>query len=244
MAHHELFVLYQAQADAQGQLVGAEALLRWQHPQRGVISPGVFIPLAENSDLIVSIGQWVLDTACDQLQQWAQHPATAGLTLAVNVSARQFQQDDFVGLVRQALQRTQIPPQRLKLELTESTVLDSVETTIAKMHELRTLGVRLSMDDFGTGYSSLQYLKRLPLDQLKIDQAFVRDITSNPADAAIVQTIVAMGHALGMQVIAEGVETQAQQQALLQHGCRFYQGYWFSRPVPMAELLALFPNTR
>lgn len=243
LERQELHLLYQAQARAESgqapRIVGAEALLRWQHPTRGLVSPAVFIPLAEASDLILPIGAWVLQTACRQLQAWADDPRTADLTLAVNVSARQFLQPDFVEQVRQTLAHTGIHPRRLKLELTESTVLDNVQDTIATMQALRTLGVRLSLDDFGTGYSSLQYLKRLPLDQLKIDQVFIREITTSSADAAIVKTIVAMGHALDMQVIAEGVETAEQQQALLTYGCHYFQGYLFSRPVPVGDFEAL-----
>ncbi len=236
LAREQLQLYYQAQANAEGGIVGFEALLRWIHPERGMVSPGAFIPMAEGSELILPIGHWVLRTACQLLQDWSADPQRNQLTVAVNVSARQFLQGDFVNQVRTELDKTGINPRCLKLELTESLVLEDVESTIQKMQELRDLGVLLSMDDFGTGYSSLQYLKRLPVDQLKIDQAFVQDIATSSADAAIAQTIVAMGYALGMEVIAEGVETTEQQQALMAHGCKYFQGYLFSRPLPRPDM--------
>ena len=223
IAGEQLRLFYQLQVDGQGRACGAEVLLRWQHPQRGMVSPGEFIPLAEASDLILPIGLWVLQGACQQLHAWAQQPHLAALSIAVNVSAKQFRQPDFVQQVCQAIATSGAPAQRLKLELTESVVLEEVENTIEKMAQLRALGVRFSMDDFGTGYSSLQYLKRLPLDQLKIEQGFVRDITNDSNDAAIVQTIIAMGRSLGLEVIAEGVETEAQHAFLSTHGCDLFQ---------------------
>ena len=235
----QLRLHYQIQVDAQDRVIGVEALVRWQHPERGLVPPGQFIPLAESSDLILPIGRWVLHTACLQLRTWATDARYANLSIAVNVSARQFRQPDFVQQVRQELDASGAAPQRLELELTESLVLEDVETTIAKMAELRALGVRFSLDDFGTGYSSLQYLKRLPIDQLKIEQSFVRDITTDANDAAIVNTIIAMGCALGLEVIAEGVETREQQAFLFAHGCSLYQGYFFARPLPLPELLQL-----
>ena len=232
--NQEFQLYYQLQMNANEQPLGVEALLRWKHPERGMVSPGEFIPLAESSDLILSIGQWVLETACDQLQAWkTTYPE---FSMAVNVSVRQFRKADFVEQVKNALQRTQANPKLLKLELTESMVLDEVESTILKMEELRQLGIRFSIDDFGTGYSSLQYLKRLPLDQLKIDQSFTRDITFDKNDAAIVQTVIAMGQALELEVIAEGVETWEQQQILQHYGCNFYQGYLYGRPFPIEDL--------
>lgn len=239
LANQQLQLYYQLQVDAQAQPVGVEALLRWHHPARGMVSPAEFIPLAEASDLILPIGQWVLETACHQLHAWEQNPMRAHLSVAVNVSAKQFRQANFVEQVRSALSATQANPKLLKLELTESMVLEDVESTILKMDDLRKLGVRFSIDDFGTGYSSLQYLKRLPLDQLKIEQSFARDITTDKNDAAIVQTIIAMGQALELEVIAEGVETQEQQEFLLKHGCCFYQGYLYSRPIPIDDLEVL-----
>jgi EAL domain-containing protein (putative c-di-GMP-specific phosphodiesterase class I) len=198
-----------------------------------------FIPLAEESGLILPIGVWVLETACAQIKAWEKDATTRNLKLAVNVSARQFRQDDFVAVVRGIVESSGIDPSRLKLELTESVVVNNVADTIEKMHQLKVLGLSFSMDDFGTGYSSLAYLKRLPLDQLKIDQSFVRDISQDPSDAAIVQTIITMGNTLGLNVIAEGVETQVQLDFLKKYGCRTYQGYLFSRPVPLAEFEAL-----
>jgi diguanylate cyclase (GGDEF)-like protein len=231
----QLELFYQVQVDEQDAVQGVEALLRWRHPERGLVAPAAFISLAEESGLILPIGRWVLETACAQLAQWAHVPRLAHLSIAVNVSARQFRQDDFVQQVSEVLERSGADPQRLKLELTESTVLEDVEATIPRMKALRARGVRFSMDDFGTGYSSLQYLKRLPLDQLKIDQAFVRDIIDDSDDAIIVQTIIAMSHALGLEVIAEGVETREQQQLLSRQGCPFYQGYLFGKPLPLHE---------
>jgi EAL domain-containing protein (putative c-di-GMP-specific phosphodiesterase class I) len=194
-----------------------------------------FIPLAEETGLIVPIGLWVLQTACAQLKAWQGSALTRDLTLAVNVSAKQFRQPDFVARVQRVLQESGAKPSHLKLELTESMVLENVEDTIAKMRELKLLGVSFSMDDFGTGYSSLQYLKQLPLAQIKIDRSFVRDIATDTNDAAIVQTIIAMSDALGLNVIAEGVETQAQHEFLDEHGCHAFQGYLFGKPLPLAQ---------
>jgi diguanylate cyclase (GGDEF)-like protein/PAS domain S-box-containing protein len=229
---------YQVQVDGLHRPLGAEVLLRWEHPQRGLVSPMQFIPLAEETGLIVPIGLWVLQTACTQLKAWQGSALTRDLTLAVNVSAKQFRQPDFVARVRRALQESGAKPSHLKLELTESMVLENVDDTIEKMRELKLLGVSFSMDDFGTGYSSLQYLKQLPLEQIKIDQSFVRDIATDTNDAAIVQTIIAMSDALGLNVIAEGVETQAQHEFLDEHGCHAFQGYLFGKPLPLAQFEA------
>jgi diguanylate cyclase (GGDEF)-like protein/PAS domain S-box-containing protein len=229
----QLQLYFQRQVNSQGNTTGAEVLLRWNHPVRGLISPAQFIPLAEETGLIIPMGLWVIQKACSQLKAWQSHPNFRDMTLAVNVSARQFHQTDFVDQVRLVLLQTAAKPSHLKLELTESVVLEHVEDTIAKMRELKGLGISFSMDDFGTGYSSLQYLKRLPLDQLKIDQGFVRDITTEPNDAAIVQTIIAMTDALGLNVIAEGVETREQQEFLEHRGCHAFQGYFFGRPMPL-----------
>jgi diguanylate cyclase (GGDEF)-like protein/PAS domain S-box-containing protein len=226
---------YQVQVDSKLRALGAEVLLRWDHPEYGLISPVQFIPLAEESELIVPMGLWVLQTACAQLMAWQDKALTRELTLAVNVSARQFRQHDFVDQVQRVLQESGAKASLLKLELTESVVLENVEDTIAKMRALKALGVSFSMDDFGTGYSSLQYLKRLPLDQIKIDQSFVRDIATDPNDAAIVQTIIAMTGALGLSVIAEGVETEEQLEFLNLRGCQAFQGYFFSKPVPLDQ---------
>ncbi len=226
---------YQVQVDSLRRPLGVEVLLRWEHPERGLVSPAQFIPLTEETGLIVPIGLWVLQTACAQLKAWQHDALTRDLTLAVNVSAKQFHQADFVAQVQRMLLESGVKPSQLKLELTESTVLENIQDTITKMREIKMLGVDFSMDDFGTGYSSLQYLKRLPLDQIKIDQSFVRDITSDPNDAAIVAAIIAMTSALGMNVIAEGVETEAQLEFLGNHGCHAFQGYLFSKPVPIDQ---------
>ncbi len=233
--NQQFCLFYQIQVDRLGRPLGAEVLLRWNHPDRSMVSPMQFIPLAEESDLILTIGSWVLQTACAQLREWQNRPQTGDLTLAVNVSARQFRQDDFVAQVEQVLRESGAQPSRLKLELTESTVLENVEDAISKLNEIRNLGVSFSLDDFGTGYSSLQYLKRLPLNQIKIDQSFVQDIVTDANDAAIVQTIIAMSQALGLDVIAEGVETEGQREFLDLRGCHAYQGYLFSKPVPLNE---------
>ena len=223
---------YQPQVVDDGRITGAEVLVRWQHPLRGMISPADFIPLAEDTDLILPLGQWVLETACRKLALWSTRPETAALNIAVNVSAKQFRQPGFVDQVLAAVKQSSADPRRLKLELTESLLVDNVEEIIEKMHRLKAKGIGFSLDDFGTGYSSLSYLKRLPLDQLKIDQSFVRDVLSDPNDAAIAKTIVTLGQSLGLAVIAEGVETQAQRDFLANAGCYAYQGYFFSKPLP------------
>ncbi|MDD2933018.1 MAG: EAL domain-containing protein [Methylotenera sp.] len=230
---------YQIQVDDNGHALGAEVLIRWCHPKRGLISPFHFIPLAEETGLILPIGEWVLNTACAQLGVWQQQPSTAHLTLSVNVSAKQFRQPDFITQVQTAVQQHSINPARLKLELTESMLLEQIDLTIATMNALKEIGIRFSLDDFGTGYSSLQYLKKLPLYQLKIDQSFVRDIADDISDQAIVRTIIAMAQTLNLNVIAEGVETEQQRQLLQSNGCHTYQGYLFSQPVPIAEFEAL-----
>jgi len=226
---------YQIQVDSSHLPVGAEALIRWIHPELGLVSPAQFIPMAEESGLILPIGKWVLETACAQLQAWQKNSVTRNLVLAVNVSAIQFRQSDFVAQVKDIIQHYAINPMLLKLELTEGLLLHDIEDTIATMDALTKIGVRFSLDDFGTGYSSLQYLKRLPLDQLKIDQSFVRDIATDSSDRAIVKTIVAMSEALGLSVIAEGVENQAQRDFLDNHGCQSFQGYLFGKPLPIDE---------
>ncbi|OIQ86764.1 cyclic di-GMP phosphodiesterase Gmr [mine drainage metagenome] len=239
LANNQFELHYQLQATHDGWAVGAEALIRWQRPETGLVSPLMFIPLAEETGLILPLGQWVLETACDQIKRWEGSLHTRHLQLAINVSARQFHQVDFVQRVRLAIDRTGIQPDRLKLELTESLVLDDIDETIRRMHALREVGVRFSMDDFGTGYSSLSSLKKLPISQLKIDQSFVRDITNDPDGAIIVQTIIAMAINLGMEVIAEGVETEEQRAFLEQHGCPLCQGYLFGKPMPAEQFEAL-----
>jgi len=209
------------------------------HPERGMVSPMQFIPVAEESSLILDIGNWVLDTACRQLALWGKREQTRDLVLAVNVSAQQFSRHDFVGNVAEVVRAHQVNTARLKLELTESVVLNDVADIVAKMHALKALGIKLSLDDFGTGYSSLSYLKQLPLDQLKIDQSFVRDIATDPSDAVMVQTIIGLAQNFGLDVIAEGVETDEQLDFLKQNGCMAYQGYLFSKPVPIEEFEVL-----
>jgi diguanylate cyclase (GGDEF)-like protein/PAS domain S-box-containing protein len=224
---------YQAQMNVDNRLTGAEALVRWQHPGSDLLAPGSFIPLAEETGLIFPLGHWVLNMACMQLALWGKQSERAHLDLAVNVSARQFRQKDFVEQVLAVLDSTGANPERLKLELTESLLVHDVEDTIGKMSTLKNRGVGFSLDDFGTGYSSLSYLKRLPLDQLKIDQSFVRDVMIDPNDAAIARTIMVLAKSLGLGVIAEGVETKAQRDFLADVGCHTYQGYFLSRPLPI-----------
>jgi len=235
LEHGELRLFYQPQTNLAGQLVGAEALLRWIPAGGSLVEPAQFIPLAEETGLIVPLGQWVLQTACDQLKAWEGHPRARDLQLAVNVSARQFRQADFMNQIRSALDRSGANPALLKLELTESALLEDVEEAIVRMLEIKALGVTFALDDFGTGYSSLSYLKRLPLDQLKIDQSFVRDVDTNPNDAAIVRAILAMSQSLGIQAIAEGVESEAQLDFLKASGCTTYQGYLFGEPMPIED---------
>jgi diguanylate cyclase (GGDEF)-like protein/PAS domain S-box-containing protein len=233
--HRQLRLYYQTQVDSAQRVIGAEALLRWESPEHGLVSPAQFIPLAEETGLIVPIGLWVLETACAQIRKWSEDPTTHGLQLAVNVSARQFCQPDFIEQVQRVISAAGIDPRNLKIELTESLVLDNVSDSITKMHALKAIGIGLSVDDFGTGHSSLSYLKQLPLDQLKIDQSFVRDLVTDPNDAAIVQAIITMGQAFGLHVIAEGVETESQREYLDRHGCHAFQGYLFSKPVPIEQ---------
>ncbi|OYU46061.1 MAG: diguanylate cyclase [Burkholderiales bacterium PBB4] len=231
----QLTLYYQPQVVGDGRLTGAEALVRWLHPESGLMAPGEFIPLAEETGLILPLGQWVLMTACQQLAQWAMQPQMAHLTLAVNVSASQFKRADFVSLVHKALDSTGANPQRLKLELTESLLVDHVPAVIEKMFTLKAKGVSFSLDDFGTGYSSLAYLKRMPLDQLKIDRSFVSEVLSDQHDASIAKTIITLAQSLGLSVIAEGVEIEAQRDFLANAGCHAYQGYLFGKAVSLEE---------
>ncbi|MDO8350603.1 MAG: EAL domain-containing protein [Gallionella sp.] len=233
---------YQIQMDSSGHPLGAEALIRWLHPERGLIAPVQFIPLAEETGLILPIGLWVLETACAQLKVWQQQVLTRNLILAVNVSARQFRQPEFVTQVQTAVLDHDINPKLLKLELTESLLLENIEETITTMNALKKIGVRFSLDDFGTGYSSLQYLKRLPLDQLKIDRSFVRDLVTDSSDKAIVRTIIAMANSMNLNIIAEGVETEEQRQLLFDKGCTHFQGYLFGKPMPIDQFEAFLNN--
>ena len=231
-------LFYQPEVTASGQVYAAEALLRWQHPTRGLVQPAEFISIAEETGLILPLGSWVLDRACAQLAHWATLPLMKALILSINVSARQFHYPDFVDQIRAAVESHGANPNLLKLELTESLLLKDVEGTIAKLKTLRSYGVHFSLDDFGTGYSSLSYLRRLPLDQLKIDQSFVRDIPGDTNACSVVCTILSLGHTLGLRVIAEGVETQEQRDFLADNGCDFFQGYLFGHPAPSDDFTA------
>lgn len=236
LQQQQLTLHYQIQVDTQGHARGVEALVRWQHPTRGVVPPGMFIPMAEETGLILPMGQWVLEQACHQIAAWQSEPDKRALLVAVNISAHQIFQPDFVNRVHDALRVSGADPSQLQLELTESVLAKNMEDIIEKMHQLSAIGITFSLDDFGTGYSSLAYLKRLPLQQLKIDASFVRDILTDPNDAAITRTVIALGHSLGLEVIAEGVELPEQRAMLLQQGCPMFQGYLFGRPVPVDEL--------
>jgi EAL domain-containing protein (putative c-di-GMP-specific phosphodiesterase class I) len=240
IAKQQLHLYYQLQVDKNHRPIGAEALLRWIHPERGLVLPGTFIPVAEESSLILDVGNWVLDTACRQLALWAKNDQTRGLTLAVNVSAKQFAIPDFVGNIADVLKRHQVAPSRLKLELTESVMLENMAATVEKMHSLKALGVGLAIDDFGIGYSSLSYLKQLPLDQLKIDQSFVQGITKDGSDAMLVQTIIDLATNFNLNVIAEGVETESQLTFLKHHECMSFQGFLFGMALPLNEFERLF----
>ncbi len=242
LSRSEFELHYQPQVNVRHEVTGLEALVRWRHPERGLVGPAEFVPQAEQAGLIHELGDWVLRAACTQLAHWMADPGLRprlrGFNLAVNVSAPQLRTDDFVSRVRRVLRECGSEPGWIKLELTESLMVQDVEDAIAKMGALRELGVHFSLDDFGTGYSSLAYLKRLPLDQLKIDRSFVRDILDDSNDLSIARTIVALGNALGLEVIAEGVETEPQRALLDEIGCHHYQGYLFSRPLPAAEAQA------
>ena len=231
----QLMLHFQMQVDDSGHVVGAEALLRWCHPVRGMVSPAQFIPLAEEVGMILPIGDWVIEQACLQLKKWERDPAMRDIRLAVNISARQLSQPYFVELMKEAIEQSGIRASHLKLELTESFILTDVEEAIEKMLELRAIGVRFSMDDFGTGYSSLAYLTRLPLEQLKIDQSFVRDISRDKNSRVMTRTIINIAHNFGLEVIAEGVETDEQLAFLRQYGCNKFQGYLFGKPIPAQE---------
>ncbi|MGY4592718.1 diguanylate cyclase (GGDEF)-like protein [Bradyrhizobium sp. GM22.5] len=234
-----LLLHYQPQVDHEGRLLGAEALARWPHAHKGMISPSEFIPVAESTGLILPLGALMLKTACRQLARWSSDPATERLTIAINVSALQMRQKNFVEEVRAIIEQTGANPHRLKIELTESTLVSNVDDVIAKMGKLKAIGIGFSLDDFGTGYSALSYLKRLPLDQLKIDRSFVKDVLVDSNDAAIAQMIIALSRSLGLSVIAEGVETEEQYAFLARHGQLSYQGYLFGRPMPAEDFVSL-----
>jgi EAL domain-containing protein (putative c-di-GMP-specific phosphodiesterase class I) len=244
MERNQLGVHYQPRIDLKtGETVGAEALLRWQVPDDTPVPPARFIPIAEETGLIVELGRFVLRTACAQNRQW-QDDGRQHLVVSVNVSPRQFLHDNFVDMVADVLRETGLEPCYLELEITESMVMEDAPRLIRMLGELRQLGVQTSIDDFGTGYSSLSYLRRFPVHRLKVDRSFIIDVTTNPEDAAIVRTIIALGHNLGLKVIAEGVETQAQLEFLRRNDCDEVQGYCFSKPIPAEELGAGLPRLR
>lgn len=235
LQQEQCLLYFQAQVDSRQRIVGAQALLRWQHPQHGLILPKQFISLAEDNGLIASFSQWVLDEACTQLKRWQDDPLTDSLTLSVNVSTRQFRHTDFVGQVQAALQRTGVDPAKLMLEVTENLMTDNVESVIGTIQVLKNLGVRITIDQFGTGFSSLSHLCRLPLDQVKIDRSFVRDIVSDASNAIAARTIIGLARNLDLGVVAVGVETEAQRDLLLEYDCRVFQGHLFSRPCLLKE---------
>ena len=242
LEENQFILHYQPQVDGEGHVTGAEALLRWKHPNRGLLHPAEFIPFAEEKGLIEPLGRWVLQAACQQLMAWSLHSATKHLTLAINVSALEFSHPEFVTRMLTVVDHIGADPRKIVLEFTERVMLGSVEDTLAKMNALKARGVRFSLDDFGIGYSSLAYLKSLPLDQLKIDRSFIRDVLTYPNDAAIARSIIALGQSLGLAVIAEGVETEEQRTFLAFHGCRAYQGFLFGSPAPVDDML-LSPET-
>ncbi len=237
LEENQFRLFYQSQVRNTGEVVGAEALIRWQHPQRGLLLPVEFILLAEKSELIISIDLWVLKQACIQLKLWENQTNTQSLKLSVNISAKHFAQENFVNQVIEIIHFYSVRAEKLKIEIVESLLIENIEESIDKMNELRAIGVRFSIDDFGTGYSSLSYLTRLPLDQLKIDKSFIRHIGHQPFNGVIVQTVIGMAESLGIEVIAEGVETEMQRAFLEENRCYLYQGYLFSKPVPIEAFL-------
>lgn len=243
LASRRFELFYQPQIDAQGNVVGAEALLRWRDPKRGLVPPGEFIQAAEDTGFILPLGQWVLAAACAQLSLWRGHPHLGQLRLSINVSALQLRQPDFVPQVLDALQRSEIEGDLLTLELTESVLLDDLQAAVAKMQALRAAGIRLSLDDFGTGYSSLSYLRQMPLSELKIDRGFVAGIENDPHAASIARNLLRMGHDLGIDVIAEGIEEQTQYEYLREQGCTRFQGYLFGKPMERTDFEALVETT-
>jgi diguanylate cyclase (GGDEF)-like protein len=240
---NQFLLYYQPQINRE-RVIGAEALLRWNHPRRGILQPAEFIPIAEDSGLILPLGEWVLNDACRQIASWQNRKETSRIRIAVNISALQFHQPNFVEAVLSALRRTGANPANLNLELTESMLVVNVEDVIGKMTELKSHGVKFSLDDFGTGYSSLSYLKRLPLDHLKIDRSFVHDILVDASSGAIAQTIISLSRAMGLSVIAEGVETDEQRAFLARLGCHSFQGYLLSRPIPVSSFELLLQDLR
>lgn len=236
LSKEQFCLYYQPQIDINNQIIGFEALIRWIHPTRGIVPPNVFIPLAEENGLIIPIGEWVIQTACKQLKKFELSEKTENLTISVNVSIKQFQERYFIKSLSTILSKYMVPQDKLLLELTESIFINEAATIIDKMQKIKDLGISFSMDDFGTGYSSLSSLKKLPLHELKIDQSFVRDITSDPNDAIIVKTIIGMANNLGLNVVAEGVETLEQYNFLKKYNCKYFQGYLFGKPAPIEEI--------
>lgn len=244
LAQQQFVLYYQPVFDHNGHMVGAEALIRWQHPRKGLVGPCDFIGQSEKSDLVVEIGQWVLESACRQLAAWRGHALMGALSIAVNISARQARQPDFVERVTGAVAASGVDPSLLKLELTESMLLGNVDDMIGKIRTLRAHGVTFALDDFGTGYSSLSYLARLPITQLKLDRSFVRNMLVTPNAATIVRAVIALGRDLGLEVVAEGVESEDQRCALVAWGCHRFQGYLYSAPVAAAQLARWFTTAR
>jgi diguanylate cyclase (GGDEF)-like protein/PAS domain S-box-containing protein len=242
VAKGQFVLYYQPQIIGEEKIVGVEALLRWQHPSRGLVFPTEFIDIAEETGLIVPLGQWVIETACRQLKSWSSRPEMSDITIAVNVSALQFHQTGFVSSILAAIEKTGANPCQLKLELTESLLINDLDSVVTKMQSLKSIGIKLSLDDFGTGYSSLLHLKRLPLDELKIDKEFINDILSQPNDASIAKMMISLASSMGLEVIAEGVETEPQRDYLAHYGCNSYQGYLFSKPLPLEKLEELLLN--
>ncbi len=242
LERNELQLFYQIKVDGSGRSIGAEGLIRWIHPERGLILPAQFIPLAEETGFILPIGEWVLETACSQLKAWQKNKATRHLILSVNVSVKQFRRTDFVGQVKAALQRHALKPNLLNLGLTEGMLTENINDVFQAIHALKEIGVRFSLNDFGTGYSSLQYLKQLPLDQVKIDRSLVRELADDSSDMAIVRTLIAVAQSLNLDIIAEGVETEVQKNLLKKWGCENFQGYLFGRPVPIEQFETLLES--
>lgn len=244
LVNHELYFNYQPIVDADKQVVAAEVLLRWNHPTLGNVSPAEFIPIAEKTNQIIKIGHWVLEQACEQLKIWQTDPVLSQIKLSVNISAKQFLYINFMQELREILRKTAIDPSHLKLELTETAVIDNIDDVINKMMVLRQMGVRISLDDFGIGHSSLVYLKKLPVTQIKIDQSFVHDVLTDTNDAAIIQMVLAVGKTIHCDIVAEGVEQEEQYALLKSYGCDFFQGYYFSRPTDVASFEKLVINNR
>jgi len=242
VGEQQLELYYQIQVNNEGQAEGAEALIRWHHPTRGLVLPSDFIPLAEEVHIIEDIGLWVIETACQKLEQWQQTDVTKHLILSINISALHFQKDDFVTKLLHIVKSYDIKPQKLNLELTETVVLENIDIAILKMKQIKVAGITISMDDFGTGYSSLNYVSRLPVDQIKIDRSFVSRSMDSEHDKLIIKMVIALGHMLKIDVVAEGVEIESQFILLQEMGCDYYQGHYFGKPMPILELELVLQN--